>query len=89
MRKLFLAAGATIAFASAAFAIPALNPAIRPAASELNAAQIEQVQFRFGGHRHCWYARGWNGPGWYWCGYSHKRNSGWGGPEGWNNWRHR
>ena len=44
------------------------------------------VQYVYGGRRHCWYADGWKGPGWYWCGYRHRRGLGWGGPVGWNSW---
>jgi hypothetical protein len=50
---------------------------------------VDQVQFVYGGHRHCWYRDGWHGPGWYWCGYHHRHGFGWGGEEGWNGWRHR
>jgi hypothetical protein len=44
------------------------------AATGMNAAgdrltlTVDQVQFVFGGHKHCWYPDGWNGPGCYWCG---------------------
>jgi hypothetical protein len=51
-------------------------------------ATVEKTQFIFEGHRHCWYPDGWHGPGWYWCGYRHRHGLGWGGPEGWNGWRH-
>jgi hypothetical protein len=57
------------------------------------ASNIENVQFPlpflsrfFGGHRYCWYWDGWNGPGWYWCGYRWRRNFGWGGAEEWHGW---
>jgi hypothetical protein len=50
---------------------------------------VDQVQFVYGGHRHCWYPEGWHGPGWYWCGYHHRRGFGWGGEEGYRGWRHR
>jgi len=49
---------------------------------------VKQVDYRFGGHRHCWYEEGWHGAGWYWCGYSHRRGLGWGGGEGYRGWRH-
>jgi hypothetical protein len=51
---------------------------------------VDQVQFVFGGHKHCWYAEGWHGPGWYWCGYADEkhRGRGWGGGEGYRGWRH-
>jgi hypothetical protein len=51
-------------------------------------ATVEQVDFRWGGHRHCWYEDGWHGPGWYWCGYHHRHGLGWGGGEGYRGWRH-
>src|SRR5262249_5438223 len=89
MRKLLLAGIAATTVATAAFAVPTQNLNLRQAADELGAAQLQDVQYRFGGHRHCWYARGWNGPGWYWCGYGRRHGRGWGGGEGWNDWRHR
>ncbi len=49
---------------------------------------VDQVQFVFGGHKHCWYAEGWHGPGWYWCGYAGRKGRGWGGGEGYRGWRH-
>jgi hypothetical protein len=50
---------------------------------------VDQVQFVYGGRRHCWYPEGWHGPGWYWCGYHHRRGYGWGGEEGYRGWKHR
>jgi hypothetical protein len=50
------------------------------------AAQIERVQFLFGGRNYCFYDDGWRGPGWYWCGYAFRRGFGWGGGSGWNGW---
>jgi len=50
---------------------------------------VDQVQFFFGGRRHCWYADGWHGPGWYWCGYRLRHGLGWAGGEGFRGWRHR
>ncbi|MGP0057714.1 MAG: hypothetical protein ACLPID_00285 [Beijerinckiaceae bacterium] len=40
----------------------------------------------WGGHRYCWYDDGWQGGGWYWCGYPWRRGFGWGGPAGWRGW---
>jgi hypothetical protein len=52
-------------------------------------AVVEHVQYyRYGGHRHCWYGDGWNGPGWYWCGYGARHGHGYGGGEGYRGWRH-
>lgn len=49
---------------------------------------VEQSQFVFGGRNYCWYNNGWNGPGFYWCGYSMRRGRGWGGGAGWHGWHH-
>jgi hypothetical protein len=38
--------------------------------------------------RYCWHADGWKGAGWYWCGQHRRRGYGWGGPAGWNKWKH-
>jgi hypothetical protein len=46
----------------------------------------ENVQYVYGGRRHCWYPDGWHGPGWYWCGYRLRQGLGWGGPVGWHGW---
>src|SRR3954468_5622329 len=47
----------------------------------------EDVQYFYGGRNYCWYDYGWNGPGWYWCGYAYRRGFGWGGGEGFRGWR--
>jgi hypothetical protein len=54
------------------------------AADSLNV--IEQAQYVWRGRHYCWYDRGWNGPGWYWCGYATRPGYGWGGVRGWNAW---
>ena len=61
--------------------------------SQLNAGAIgfdlvEKAQYRYRGRQYCFYFDGWQGPGWYWCGYSHRRGYGWGGPTGWRGWHH-
>jgi hypothetical protein len=33
--------------------------------------------------RYCFYFNGWQGPGWYRCGFAWRRNLGWGGEYGW------
>jgi hypothetical protein len=35
------------------------------------------------GHKYCWYDTGWNGAGWYRCGFDQKAGRGWGGPKDW------
>jgi hypothetical protein len=47
---------------------------------------VEKAQYVFGGRRYCWYFDGWQGPGWYWCGYAFRRGLGWGGGSGWHGW---
>jgi hypothetical protein len=51
-----------------------------------DAASLVPVQFIFGGHNFCWYDSGWQGPGFYWCGYATRRGLGWGGGDGFNGW---
>lgn len=53
---------------------------------ELNV--VEKTQYYFGGRRYCFYEDGWNGPGWYWCGYRLRRGLGFGGGHGWHNWHY-
>jgi hypothetical protein len=50
------------------------------------AGQFEKAQFFWGGRNYCWYPGGWQGPGYYWCGYAWRRGYGWGGPIGWHGW---
>jgi len=50
-------------------------------------APVENAQYySFDGDNYCWYDSGWQGPGWYWCGYEWDEGLGWGGPYGWNGW---
>jgi hypothetical protein len=89
LRKLVL----SIALA-AGFAIPlagSAEAAIGDGALGLSSAvgqlaPIQKVQFVFGGQNYCWYDNGWQGPGFYWCGYAWNTGVGWGGGYGWNGW---
>jgi hypothetical protein len=65
-------------------AAPALLSGLRDAADSLSL--IEKTQFVFDGQEYCWYANGWNGPGWYLCGYDLRQGLGYGGPAGWHDW---
>jgi hypothetical protein len=48
---------------------------------------VERIQYYvLGGDDYCWYPDGWEGPGWYQCGYEWNYGLGWGGPYGWNGW---
>ena len=94
MRKLIFAAAAATALMTTGAAVTVSQAAttgpstgIRAAIDDLNV--VQDAQFVFEGRRHCWYTRGWNGAGWYRCGYSSRRGHGWGGAEGWNGWRRR
>jgi hypothetical protein len=87
MRNLLLGAVATTLLLGASFA---------GAATQFNDGvyrgndrpMLEDVQlYVFGGRNFCWYDAGWEGPGYYWCGYSWRRGIGWGGGFGWNGWR--
>jgi hypothetical protein len=88
-RFIFAVAGALalggVATGTAQAGVPGGADAIAAAAE--NGGIVEQVQFRWGGYNYCWYDDGWQGPGWYWCGYAYRTGLGWGGPLGWNNWR--
>jgi len=83
--------GAAALAAAAAMFGPSAQAASVPAAGLSSAAGTmgltEHVQYMYRGHRHCFYRGGWHGPGWYRCGYSHRRGLGWGGPPGWHGWR--
>ena len=61
-----------------------LSGQLGTAARELS--EIQQAQYYYGGRRYCWYPNGWQGPGWYWCGYGARVGYGWGGPVGWRGW---
>jgi hypothetical protein len=49
-------------------------------------SQVQNAQFVFGGRSYCWYGDGWQGPGFYWCGYAFRTGLGWGGGAGWHGW---
>ena len=50
-----------------------------------DAGALEKAQYFYGGRNYCFYD-GWNGPGYYWCGFAWRRGFGWGGPMGWRGW---
>ena len=49
---------------------------------------VTPAQFIYLGHNYCWYDAGWQGPGFYWCGYAERRGFGWGGGAGFRGWNH-
>jgi hypothetical protein len=92
MRPLLIGAVATASLLGASLAFSGAEAA--PAAQlesgvyfAGDAPALQPAQFFFGGQNYCWYAGGWRGPGYYWCGYAWRRGFGWGGGAGWNGWR--
>jgi len=91
MRNLVFSSAAAIALAAGGMMLnstanAAVGSGLTPTLDRLDL--VEKTEWLFGGHRHCWYNDGWHGPGWYWCGYAHRRGRGWGGPEGYQGWKH-
>lgn len=90
MRRLFLAGTASlfafggIALSEGAQAAAFGDPRLQDMASTFSLTQ--DVQFLYSGRRYCFYVDGWRGPGFYWCGYAHRRGRGWGGERGWRGW---
>ena len=73
MKKFLIAAAAALTIAMAgSFAAPRANAMpIAPLAID-ETSMVEQVAL-------CFYIDGWNGPGFYNCGYRHRRGFGWHG----------
>ena len=83
-----IAAGAAIGLAGSSQAGPAsgliaadsAGPPAQLVVGVYNASQpatLEKTQFFWGGRNFCWYFNGWQGPGYYWCGYAWRRGYGW------------
>jgi len=71
------------------FALPLAGSAEAAMSGALPSTQVlpvENAQFFYLGHNFCWYDGGWQGPGWYWCGYAWNNGYGWGGGDGWRGW---
>ncbi len=77
---------AVLGMAGAARATPAAPaaPAIDRSAAQLDV--VDRAAYVYRGRSYCWYPGGWNGPGWYRCGYSGRHGYGWGGANGWQGW---
>jgi len=91
MRNFLLGVAATTALLSTSLAVGAAKAESSPQLifgvdRAGDAASLERVQFLFGGRNFCWYDSGWQGPGFYWCGYANRRGLGWGGGDGFNGW---
>lgn len=93
MQKFLVAVGLAGAVAAAGTLLPSradamtFGPATGIQQDVGHLSMVDKVvEYIYGGHKHCWYADGWHGPGWYWCGYRLRRGLGWGGPAGWRGW---
>lgn len=91
MRNVTIRLGGVVALTAAAAlfasaeALPIVTPdGLRTAINSGNI--IEKAQYVRNGRRYCWYDDGWNGTGWYRCGYAQRRGQGWGGHHGWHGW---
>jgi hypothetical protein len=91
MKNFILGVAATTALLSTSLAVGAASA--EPSSQLIfgvdragDAPSLERVQFVFGGHNFCWYDSGWQGPGFYWCGYANRRGLGWGGGDGFHGW---
>jgi hypothetical protein len=64
------------------------SPQAAPATPNLTLDRFSIIEpaRMWGGQSYCWYDDGWNGAGWYQCGYAKRRGYGWGGPYGWHGW---
>ena len=84
-----LAATALIGAAPTAQASPAGSPAaLRGAIDRIDMSELAAV-YVYGGHLYWFFFVGWSGPGWYWCGYRHRRGVGFGGAYGFHGWHDR
>jgi hypothetical protein len=79
---LALALGAATSLGGPAQAGVSGSAFIAPLSDQL--LPLEKAQFVLNGRNYCWYDDGWQGPGWYWCGYAYRTGYGWGGGYGWN-----
>ncbi|MFZ1960748.1 MAG: hypothetical protein WBF10_05195, partial [Methylovirgula sp.] len=84
--RLSLLVGASLAAATAACPAEAQYGVDVLGAAAAAAAAAATGAYFWGGRQYCWYPGGWNGPGWYWCGYYTQPGIGWGGGYGWHGW---
>lgn len=87
MRQWIYAAATTLSLATFGALAPAQALPVQPGIAA--PTDVQQSQYIYGGRNYCFYPNGWNGPGFYWCGYAFRRGFGWGGGHGWHGWDHR
>ena len=81
------AMAAGVGLLSASFAEAAMvSPPLLSRVAAPETGLVVKTQYIYGGQNYCWYLNGWQGPGWYWCGYAWDEGLGWGGGYGWNGW---
>jgi len=83
--RLSLAVAALTAAAtlfSPAHAIPSVSVTTGGLSPSIDSSSniVAQAQNVRSGSRYCWPDNGWNGSGWYRCGYAERHGQGWGGP---------
>src|ERR1700722_4599539 len=83
---LFMALGASVSLPLANLAEAAVADGV-VIGSHVQMLPVTKAQFFFGGRNYCWYDNGWQGPGFYWCGYAFRTGLGWGGGAGWHGGR--
>jgi hypothetical protein len=89
MRKsiYLFAAAALAASVSSASALPITGGAMSDAIESTDLVEKARV-YVVDGRRFCFYFNGWQGPGWYRCGFAWRRGLGWGGVYGWQGWEY-
>jgi len=90
MRAILLGVAAAASLLGAALSVSAADAQPAQLTSGVyvasDAPTLQPAQFFFGGQNYCWYDGGWQGAGYYYCGYAWRRGYGWGGGAGWNGW---
>jgi hypothetical protein len=84
--QITLAVAAGIGVMPAAAKAAVAGPALASRLAATGTGLVVKAQYIYGGQNYCWYLNGWQGPGWYWCGYAWEEGEGWGGGDGWNGW---
>ena len=87
MKVYFIALSVAAMMAAGAGSGTALpvNGGLKTAIDDIDLTQQAAV-YVVEGRRYCFYFEGWQGPGWYRCGYAWRRGLGWGGAYGWRSW---
>lgn len=71
---------------AAAAPLAGCEPTTGPIVGVAPVAPVASGPFVYGGQNFCWYPSGWQGAGFYQCGFAFSPGVGWGGGWGWNGW---